>query len=164
MIYIYFMKTKLIRFFALASLVFFFNGCTPDEVETTQDQFKPLIIRVTLADPIVQSNELNFESNVLNVGGSFVNELSLDGSVPNQVGQNTIEVNTTAVANSPIYLGIVYVHMIGWDGVDGIYQCNTVNLQIIYDGQTVFNESKQMGSDDGTCGDGLEWDLNVTLP
>jgi len=153
------MKTKLILFSALAFVILCFNGCTPEEVETTQSQFKPLIIRVTLADPIAAGY------NVLNVGGSFVAGLSLDGSVPNQVGQNTVEVNTTAVANSPVYLGIEYIHVTGYDALDSpIYQCNTVNLQIIYDGQTVFNESKQLGSEGGPCGDGYEWIVNYTLP
>jgi hypothetical protein len=93
------MKTKLFRVLALASLVFFFNGCTPDEVETTQDQFKPLIIRVTLANPITPSDEINAISNWLSVGGTF--NQSINGNVPNQVGQNTIEYNTTAVPNTP---------------------------------------------------------------
>ena len=157
------MKTKLILFLALAFVMLSFNGCTPDEVITAQDQFKPLIIRVSIANPIVQSSELNSQYDGLFVQGSYISQ-TLDGSVPNQVGQNTIEVNTTAVSNTPLYLYINYMHMIGWDDIDGIFQCNTVNLQIIYDGQTVFNESKQMGSEDSTCGDGIEWEVNYTLP
>ena len=162
MIYIYLMKTKLFRFFALASLVFFFNGCTPDEVETTQDQFKPLKIRVTLADPITQSDELSAISNWLSVQGTF--NQSINGNIPNQVGQNTIEYSTTAVPNTPIYLVITYFNIIGGDGLGGLlYQCNTVNLEVIYDGQTVYTESREMGSEGGPCADGYQWTFNYTV-
>ena len=162
MIYIYLMKTKLFRFFALASLVFFFNGCTPDEVETTQDQFKPLKIRVTLADPITQSDELSAISNWLSVQGTF--NQSINGNIPNQVGQNTIEYSTTAVPNTPIYLVITYFNIIGGDGLGGLlYQCNTVNLEVIYNGQTVYTESREMGSEGGPCGDGYQWTFNYTV-
>ncbi len=156
------MRTRLFHFLALASLVFFFDGCTPDEVETTQDQFKPLKIRVTLANPITPSDESANISNILSVGGTFYQSIS--GNVPNQVGQNTIEYNTTAVPNTPLYLIISYFNVIGGDGLGGpLYQCNTVNLEVIYDGQTVYTESKEMGSDDGTCADGLQWTVNYTI-
>jgi hypothetical protein len=162
MIYIYFMRTRLFHFLALASLVFFFNGCTPDEVETTQDQFKPLKIRVTLADPITQSDELSAISNWLSVQGTF--NQSINGNIPNQVGQNTIEYSTTAVPNTPIYLVITYFNIIGGDGLGGLlYQCNTVNLEVIYNGQTVYTESREMGSEGGPCGDGYQWTFNYTV-
>jgi hypothetical protein len=156
------MRTRLFHFLALASLVFFFNGCTPDEVETTQDQFKPLKIRVTLADPITQSDELSAISNWLSVQGTF--NQSINGNIPNQVGQNTIEYSTTAVPNTPIYLVITYFNIIGGDGLGGLlYQCNTVNLEVIYNGQTVYTESREMGSEGGPCGDGYQWTFNYTV-
>ena len=156
------MKTKLLLFSAMAFVMLCFNGCTPDEVVTAQAQFKPLVIRVTLANPITPSDEINAISNWLSVGGTFIQ--SINGNVPNQVGQNTIEYNTTAVPNTPLYLVITYFNIIGGDGLGGLlYQCNTVNLEVIYDGQTVYTESREMGSEGGPCADGYQWTFNYTV-
>ena len=156
------MKTKLLLFSAMAFVMLCFNGCTPDEVVTAQAQFKPLVIRVTLANPITPSDEINAISNWLSVGGTFIQ--SINGNVPNQVGQNTIEYNTTAVPNTPLYLVITYFNITGGDGLGGIlYQCNTVNLEVIYDGQTVYTESREMGSEGGPCADGYQWTFNYTV-
>ncbi len=143
-------------------VLFFALGCSPEEQENTENQFKPLKIRVTLLDPITQSNEAEGVGNWLQVSGTF--NQSINGNIPNQVGQNSLEYNGTAAANTPIYLVINYYDMIGANGFGGLlYECNTVNLQIIYDGQVVYTESKEMGSDDGTCGDGYLWTVNYTL-
>lgn len=163
MIYIYFMKTKLIRFFALASLVFFFNGCTPDEVETTQDQFKPLKLKVTLANPIhaasmVETNPLYFSANILGVFWNYGWQ-ELDGEYPNQVGQNQIELNATAVSNTSIVIDIGYTDVMGLT-----YSCNTVTAEITFNGAVVYSQSRTLGGEDGTCGDGVEWPISITLP
>jgi len=158
------MKTKLFRVLALASLVFFFNGCTPDEVETTQDQFKPLIIRLTLTEPIAQSSLALGTYDRLYVQSTYFTE-TIDGEYPNQAGRNSIEYSTTALSNSSISFYIDYLHLLGTD-VSGypIYQCNTLNLELIYNGQTVYNQSRDLGSEDGTCPDGHAWQVSYTLP
>ena len=155
--YICYMKTKLLLFSATAFVMLCFNGCTPEEVQTTQDQFKPLIIRVTLANPIasgwpVVNNYLLLNSIFCSVG--------LMNNVPNQVGQSIVECNTTAVSNTNLQLPIEYVYSVN----DQLFQCNTVLCEIIYDGQIVFSESRDMGSYNGTCGDGDHWLVNYTLP
>ena len=168
MIYIYFMKTKLIRFFALASLVFFFNGCTPDEVETTQDQFKPLKLKVTLANPIHASNETDdtnplFQSyNGLEVSWNYGGQ-SLLGEYPNQVGQNQIELNTTAVSNTPIIISLNYGDYVV-NGLTTNFTCNTVTTEVTYNNVVIYSQTRELGSEDGTCGDGFEWGINITLP
>jgi hypothetical protein len=161
------MKTKLLLFSALAFVILCFNGCTPEEVETTQNQFKPLIIRVTLADPITANDEINNLYNNLGLAGSNA-QGNLSGSVPNQVGQNVIEVNTTAVSNTQLFYTISYIDLIGLQGVGKaatpVFDCNEVHFELIYDGQTLINDTKVMGSDDGTCPDGQIWGINFTLP
>jgi len=158
------MKTRLILLSAMAFVMLCFNGCTPDEVETTQDQFKPLVITVTLASPIVQSNyDLNYSEDILSVtgilgGAGFLQEIN--GEFPNQVGLSNIQLDRTAVSNTSLLLGISYLHLIDLD----TYQCNTVSVEVIFNGQTIFYESRELGSDDGSCGDGSEWDINITLP
>ena len=166
MIYIYFMKTRLIRFFALASLVFFFNGCTPDEVETTQDQFKPLKIRVTLADPIhaassVETDPLYFSANGLGVFWNYGSQ-ELNGEFPNQVGQSEIEMNATAVSNTSLVIHVGYWDVMALSSVT--YFCNTVTAEITFNGVIIYSQSRTLGSEDGTCGDGTDWDINITLP
>jgi hypothetical protein len=160
------MKTKLLLFSALAFVILCFNGCTPEEVETTQAQFKPLIVRVTLTNPIFQYDAQQGIFNQLNVqslsGFGYVAMLS--GNVPNHVGQNSLEYSSTALANTPLSLSIGYIHQNGFasPGI-AVYQCESVNCEIIYDGQTVYNESREVGSLDGTCPDGTGWVVYYTL-
>ena len=160
------MKTKLLLFSALAFVMLCFNGCTPDEVVTAQAQFKPLLIRMTLANPIVQNDLQQGIQNLAGVSG-YNCQLGLSGYVPNQVGQSIIEYTTTAVPNTALYYVISYQHQNGTTPIGSqllpVYQCNSVNFEIVYDGQTVFNETKEMGSLDGTCGDGSQWNVNYTL-
>jgi len=160
------MKFNQLLFPALVFVMLCFNGCTPDEVQTTQDQFKPLTVRVTLAEPITVNDELNDLYNNLTLVGTNASG-GLSGSVPNQVGQNIIEVNTTAVENTQLNYSIVYIDLIGLQGVGKaatpVYECNSVTFELIYDGQTLINETMTMGSDDGTCPDGETWGISYTL-
>jgi hypothetical protein len=158
------MKTKLPLFSALAFVALCFNGCTPDEAVTTQNQFKPLIIRVTLANPITQSSEALGTIDQLSVqDNNFMQTIS--GEFPNQVGLGIIERSTTAVSNTPLVVYVDYLHINGYDALENpIYQCNTVNLELIFDGQTVYSESRNLGSEDGSCPDGYAWAVSYTLP
>lgn len=158
------MKTKLLLFSVLAFTVLCFNGCTPEEVQTTQDQFKPLVIKVTLANPIHSCSETKTEiiSNTLQVLCSYGAQ-ELNGLYSNQVGQNQIVYNATALTNQSLSLIVHYSDVLVTQN-SVIYYCNTVTTQIFFDGQLVFEQSRDMGSEDGTCGDGYEWNINFTLP
>jgi hypothetical protein len=152
------MKTKLLLFSSMAFVMLCFNGCTPEEVQTTQDQFKPLIIRLTLANPIASGWPA--VNNYLMLNSTFC-ALGLMNTVSNQVGQSVVECNTTAVSNTNLILPIQYVHSVNYEQS---FQCNTVLCEIIYNGQIVFSESRDMGSFNGPCGDGDSWVVNYTLP
>ena len=164
--YIYYMKTKLLLFTALVFVMLCFNGCTPEEVQTTQGQFKPLIIKVTLTNPILQYNaELGiFNQLIVQSLSGFGYVAMLSGNVPNQVGQNSLQYSSTAVANTPLSLSISYTSQNGFNSQgSSIYQCENVNCEIIYDGVTVYSETREVGSLDGSCPDGAGWVVNYTV-
>ncbi len=154
------MKTQLILSSALAFIVLCFNCCTPDEVVTDQEQFKPYTVRLSLLTPIVAPTG-NFVSDMVSISGTNINQ-SLSSSAPNQVGMDVIEYNGTAVANTPVSYFINYV---GHNGVDNqgdlIGTCKEVKLEIIFDGQLIFNETRVIGL--GGCADGYNWNVNLTL-
>lgn len=158
------MKTKLLLFSALAFAMLCFNGCTPDEVVTAQEQFKPLIIKVTLANPIHSCSETDTQiiGNALQVQCAYGLQ-TLNGLYNNQVGQNQIIYNATALSNQSLTILVGYNDFLITEN-PVIYYCNTVTTQIIFDGQVVYEQSRDMGSQDGTCGDGFEWYVNLTLP
>lgn len=162
------MSSKLFFPFLAALIMLCFNGCTPEEVQTTQDQFKPLKLKVTLANPIHASNDtdpanpLYASYNGLEVFWNYGGQ-SLLGEYPNQVGQNQIELNGTAVSNTPIVIGISYSDVV-ISGLTVDFTCNTVTAEVTYDNQVIYSQSRELGSDDNTCGDGFEWNINLTLP
>ena len=63
------MKTKLLLFSALAFVMLCFNGCTPEEVETAQAQFKPLKIVVTI-DDVIQAPLNSYVNKIICFAGS----------------------------------------------------------------------------------------------
>ena len=157
------MKTKLLLFSAMAFVMLCFNGCTPEEVQTTQDQFKPLVLKVTLANPIHEATgdvEGSTSANFLGVDWGYGFQ-SLDGSIPNQVGETQIAFNTTSMSNTPLVIQVGYVD-VAFNPIT--YFCNTVTTEVIFDGQVIYSQSRDLGSEDGTCGDGFEWNINITLP
>jgi hypothetical protein len=168
MIYIYFMKTKLFRVLALASLVFFFNGCTPDEVETTQDQFKPLKIVVTIDDAI-QAPVNQYVNNILSVYGYGTANMVLQSAVPNNVGLNSVEYNGTAVSNTPLNINVYYYDQTGitfYPGTENFtinYDCDEITVSVYFDNTLVYQESRFLGSEDGSCPDGNNWIIQYTL-
>lgn len=158
--YIYHMKTKLLLFSALAFIMLCFNGCTPDEVVTAQEQFKPYTVRLTLLVPIVAPTG-NFVSDGVSIAGTSINQ-GLSSSAPNQVGMDVIEYNGTAVSNTPVNYLIQHVGYSGADNLGNLlYTCKEVKLEIIFDGQLVFNETRVIGL--GGCADGYNWNVNLTL-
>jgi hypothetical protein len=125
-----------------------------------------LIIKVTLANPIHSCSETDTQiiGNALQVLCSYGAQ-ELNGLYSNQVGQNQIVYNATALTNQSLSLIVHYSDvLITESNPAAIYYCNTVTTQIFFDGQVVFEQSRDMGSEDGTCGDGFEWNVNVTLP
>ena len=142
-----------------------FNGCTPEEVQTTQDQFKPLIIRATIGEPIQPISgvaPLNALSIQCNLGVS-----SLSSSVPNNVGQNVIELSGTAVANTLISCNLTYYDYAYNSAMTSVLtDCDPVTVEIVYDGIVVFQETRDLGGVGGAvtpCGDGVQWSINYTL-
>jgi hypothetical protein len=148
-------------------------SCNPEEedtvsleVENTQSQFKPLTIRATISEPIQQvtsGTALNLMRLVCLLG-----DRTLSSSVPNNIGQNTIEFNGTAVSNTNLNC-ILYYQDFEYDMMTNpatlIHNCDSVMVEIIYDGVVVFEESKEMGGtgNGSSCGDGINWSFNYTL-
>ncbi len=160
------MKTKLLLFSALAFVMLCFNGCTPEEVQTTQDQFKPLKIVVTI-DDVIQAPVNQYVLNSLTVTGTAL--MGLQSGVPNNVGLNSVEYNGTAVSNSQVYLQVGYVDRTGvtfyppTENFTFNYDCDEVKVSIYFDNVLVYEESKVLGSQDGTCPDGTGWIIQYTL-
>ena len=159
------MKNKLLLFSSLAFVMLCFNGCTPDEVETVQNEFKPLVMRVTVDEPIEAcdgANSLNTLSLNTSLGYQY-----LTGTIPNNVGQNTLEIIGTAVPNTNIQCGTGYQDWVtNSSGTALISDCAAVTLEIIYDGITVYQETKILGGygdGDTSCGDGTGFGTNFTL-
>ena len=159
------MKTRLFLFVVLITVTLGIGGCNPDEVEAAESQSKTLIIRATLADPIVATNVLQNTSNILAIGGTF-NAPGLVGTNPSSVGQNQIEILQTAASNTALWIQLVYTDQIGADFLTGVpfYECNTVSVEVIFDGQTIYTTQFEMGSWDGTCTDGYIKNINLILP
>jgi|GEM_PF-5636320 len=151
------MKTKLLLFSALALIMLCFNGCT------NQFQPKPLVIKVTLANPIhsCSASGSQITENIFEVQTGYGLQ-ELNGLFPNQVGQDQIVFNTDASSTSAQVVVINYLDFLNAN--PDVYYCNTVTTQITFDGEIVYEESRQMGSEDATCGDGFEWHINFTLP
>jgi len=152
------MKTKLLLFSALALIMLCFNGCT------NQFQPKPLVIKVTLANPIhsCSASGSPVTANVLEVYSNANGLQELNGLFLNQVGQDEIVFNTVAASTQAQVIVINYLDFLNAN--PDVYYCNTVTAQITFDGEIVYEESRQMGSEDATCGDGFEWHINFTLP
>ncbi len=166
------MKINSLYLSALLMLAILSISCNPEEedtvsqeVENTQSQFKPLTIRATLSEPIQQvppgpgMNTLIFQC--------LLGYQSLRSSVPNHIGQNTIEFNGTAVSNTNLHCTLTYYDCASNSTQNLlISDCDSVMVEIIYDGVVVFQESKEMGGagdGDQTCGDGTGWSFNYTL-
>jgi hypothetical protein len=143
-----------------------FVCCNQEEVETTQSQFKPLIIRATIGEPIqplagvAPMNALSVNCN-LGYNG-------LNSSVPNNVGQSVLEFNGTAVSNTIIFCNLTYVDWAYNSGMTSVLtDCDPVTVEIVYDGVVVFQETKDLGGAGGSgtvCGDGSAWNVSYTLP
>ena len=160
------MSSKLFFPFLAAVIMLGFNGCTPDEVETVQNEFKPLVMRVTVDEPIQACDGAN-SYNTLSLNTSLGYQY-LSGTIPNNVGQNMLEISGTAVSNTNIQCGTGYQD---WatnsSGTALISDCAAVTLEIIYDGITVYQETKILGGygdGDTSCGDGTGFGINITLP
>jgi len=151
------MKTKLLLFSAMAFIMLCFNGCT------NQFQPKPLVIKVTLANPIhsCSASGSQITENILEVQTGYGLQ-ELNGLFLNQVGQDEIVFNTVASSTNALVVVINYLDFLNAN--PDVYYCNTVTTQITFDSEIVYEESRQMGSEDGTCGDGFEWNINITLP
>lgn len=149
------------RLFCLLLIVMTFCGCTPD----SENSSKTLIIRATLSDPITSSNALQSTSNTFALGGTY-NAPGLIGSSPQAVGQNQIEILQTAASNTALWVQVVYTDQIGANFLTGIpiFECNTVTIEVIFDGQTIHSSQQIMGSTDGTCADGYIKNINLILP
>jgi hypothetical protein len=160
------MKTKFLLFSALAFVILCSKGCTPDEVETAQDQFKPLKIVVTI-DDVIQAPLNSYVNNLLTVTGTAL--MGLQSGVPNNVGLNAVEYTGTAVSNSQVFLQLQYLDRTGitlYPGTENFtfnYDCDEVKVSIYFDNALVYEESKFLGSQDGTCPDGGYWVIQYTL-
>lgn len=150
------------RLFCLLLIVMTFCGCTPD----SENGLKTLIIRATLADPITYSNYLQNTNNIFAIGGTYTAPGLTGTNCPTCVGQNQIEILQTAASNTALWVQVVYTDQIGANFLTGIpiFECNTVTIEVIFDGQTIHSSQHIMGSTDGTCADGYIKNINLILP
>lgn len=155
------MKNVLILFLSITLFLLGLASCTPEEQENTDNQFKPLIIRTTIEEPIQASPAGSIlNGNILTVSSSLGSK-SLNGNVSNNVGQNTIEFIGTAVPNTNLFFNVIYSDY--WMDAAGatFSDCDQVIMKIIYDGVVVFEETKDLGY--STCPDGSNNQVSFTL-
>ena len=159
------MKTKLLLFTALAFVMLCFNGCTPEEVQTTQDQFKPYIIRVSTSQPIapmVITNGVIYSNIALGLESNLGN-VEIGGGVPDNVGLNQIQIQGTTVANTPLEMDVLYFNQVSTNLSTGVptYACDVITLEIFFDGVLVYTAQKNMGGP--TCSSTVFWHVNYTF-
>lgn len=153
------MKTKLLIFSAMAFVMLCFNGCTPDEVVTAQDQFKPYIIRVTSSEPLTPTT---IDASGLPLINSLCLTVTNVTSSCCTVGQSQVELQGTAVANTPMNIEIQY-----WDQLSfqpqpaGVGDCDQITLEIYYDGFLVHTEQRTCGG--ANCINSVGWNLYYTF-
>lgn len=159
------MKSKLLICSALVFVVLCFNRCTPEEVQTTQDQFKPYIIRVSTSQPItpmVITNGVFY--NYMSLGlESNLGNVEIGGGVPDNVGLDQIQIQGTTVANTPLEMDILYGNQVSANLTTGIatYACDVITLEIFFDGVLVYTAQKNMGGP--TCSSTGFWHVNYTF-
>ena len=157
------MKNKLPLFSALAFIMLCFNGCTPEEVQTTQDQFKPFLIKVSCSEPLtpvtVDSQGIIYLNALTLTAGNYGSS-SINGT-GNTVGLTEVQLQGTAVSNTPINIDIDYVDIIGVQG--GLVQgdCDLITLEIYFDGNLVYTEQRTMGG--MNCTDYTGWLFTYTF-
>jgi hypothetical protein len=142
-------------------------GCNQDEVETAEEQFKPVLIRMTSSLPIELLNSSAYSSNNFMMLATNFGSSSLSSSVPNNVGQNTVEISTTAVRNTNFYINSWYRNfdiITNGSGVSHISECSEIKYEIYFDGILAFSQTKNMGGViQNPCPDGDFWNFNYTL-
>jgi hypothetical protein len=157
------MKNILLIFSALAFVMLCFNGCTPDEVVTAQEQFKPFLIKVSCSEPLtpltVDSQGLMY-LNALTLSAGNYGSSSINGT-GNTVGLTHVQLQGTAVANTPVNIDIDYSDIIGYQG--GLVQgdCDLITLEIYFDGNLVYTEQRSMGG--MNCPDYTGWIFTYTF-
>ncbi len=150
-LYIWIMRKTLLFILISALFLFFLASCTPEE----EEQFKPLVIRVKLAEPIEPPTD-NY-INTLTVHTTLGYKI-LSNQNSNDVGKDVVEFEGTAVPNTNVQIvSLIYQDYSFSLGAD----CNVLTIQIIYDGVEVFTESKEMGYI--TCPDGQSTSANFTV-
>jgi hypothetical protein len=161
------MKINLIFFSTVLLMVTLISACSPDDAETpVENQYKPLKIVVTF-DDVIHAPSSSQAMNILSVGGTAT--MSLNGSVPSNVGQNTIEYNGTATTNTQVLLILSYLDQLGYttDPNTGAftvnYDCDEVKVSIYHDDVLKYQDTKELGSNDGTCQDAGTWSIQYTL-
>ncbi len=161
------MKINVIFFSTILLMVTLISACSPDDAETpAENQYKPLKIVVTL-DDVIHGPGSSQAMNILSVGGTAT--MSLNGSSPSNVGQNTLEYNGTATANTQVLLILSYMDQLGYttDPNTGAlvmnYDCDEVKVSIYHDNILKYQETKDLGGAVGTCQDYGTWTIQHTL-
>ena len=152
------MKTKLLLFSAMAFVMLCFNGCTPDEVVTAQDQFKPYIIRVTSSEPLTPTT---IDASGLPLTNSLCLTVTNVTSSCCTVGQSQVELQGTAVANTPMNIEIQYGDVISIQSLPFVGDCDQITLEIYFDGSLVHTEQRTCGG--ANCINSIGWNLYYTF-
>jgi hypothetical protein len=155
------MKNVLILFLSITLFLLGLASCTPEEQENTDNQFKSLIIRTTIEEPIQASpaNAITYQ-NSLTVSTTLGSK-SIVNTVPNNIGQSVVEFVGTAVPNTNLFYNVGYGDW-GMDSAGAwIYDCDEVKMEIIYDGVVVYEVTKSFGYN--TCPDATGYNTNFTL-
>jgi hypothetical protein len=151
-------------FFSLVSILFLV-GCNQDEVETSEEQFKPVLIRMTSSVPIHQTSGLESQ-NVMIFSTNFGSS-TLSNEVPNEIGDNILEFSSTAVSNRNLNIHAAYIDYemnLTNNQLDVSIGCSEINVKIFFDNVLVFDEFRELGGvTEYPCPDGFEWSFNYTL-
>ena len=155
------MKNVILLFSSILLLLVFAAGCSPEEQENTENQFKPLIMRATIDEPIHAAPSGSIVNSHMLFVSTTLGAQTLNSSVPNNIGQSIIEIVGTAVPNTNLFFNVSYSDY--WmDSMGATYSdCDQVKMEIIYDGVVVYEAIKNFGYN--TCPDGVGFNTNFTL-
>ncbi len=164
------MKIYLVFFSTLLLMVTLISACSQEETEPqpqtpVENEYKPLKIVVTLDEPIQVSSSQTV--NVLGTSGTAI--MSLNSAVPSNIGLNSLEYMGTAKVDQQVMLVLSYTDFLGTSvdpntgAIVSNYDCDEVEVTIYFDGSVVYQVSKNMGSNNGSCTDGTMWTIQHTL-
>lgn len=168
---------KLLFPLSVVLIITTFNSCSPDEDEAeqqsinAQNQMKTIRMELISEVPIGDNSNPSYTSDIMYLTSSG-GVSTLNSTVPNQFGQNTITQTFTAAPSSNLFYYITRLNYFV-DSNDGSYNCTCGEITLnIYANDILFHTvTKELGGVDKTvnsvgcpCPDGSMYNSTVIVP